>query len=309
MGIINIPKKPEKRGITMKVLLIYNPNSGNRTFKNYLDIILDRFQAKGYLVTLWRVAECCDLPALFQKIDRTEYERVLIAGGDGTIHQVVNSLLDNGFDLPIGIYPAGTANDFAHNFDLPAGVEEMTELYTGERFVYSDVGMANGEYFINVASLGCLTDVSQKTDPRVKNSFGIFSYYLKGLEEFQKIRTIRVRVKSEEYLFDDEIYFMLVMNGKSAGGFKKVSPQSEISDGLLEVIIFKKCPVLELMNVLTKILKGQHTKNPNVLYFRTAKLTVECEDETGTDLDGEQGVPFPLEIEVVPKRLKILRQG
>jgi diacylglycerol kinase family enzyme len=61
------------------------------------------------------------------------------------------------------------------------------------------------------------------------------------------------------------------------------------------------------MNVLTKILKGQHTKNPNVLYFRTAKLTVECEDETGTDLDGELGVPFPLEIEVVPKRLKILR--
>jgi diacylglycerol kinase family enzyme len=100
---------------------------------------------------------------------------------------------------------------------------------------------------------------------------------------------------------------MLVMNGKSAGGFKKVSPHSVIDDGLLDVILFKKCPVLELMNVLTKILRGEHTKNPNVIYFQSEKLTVECEDETGTDLDGEQGVPFPLEIEVVPKRLKILR--
>ena len=292
----------------MKVLLIYNPNSGNRTFKNYLDTILEKFQEKGQLVTLWRINDCCDLPVLFQQIDRTEYKKVLIAGGDGTIHQVVNTLLANGFDLPIGVYPGGTANDFAHNFDLPSDIEAMTEIYTRGGFSYSDVGMANGEYFINVASLGCLTDVSQKTDPKAKTSFGIFSYYLKGLEEFQKLRTIKVRVKSEEYVFEDEIYFMLVMNGKSAGGFKKVSPQSEISDGLLEVIIFKKCPVLELMNVLAKILRGEHTKNPNVRYFRTAKLTVECEDETGTDLDGEHGVPFPLEIEVVPKRLKILRQ-
>lgn len=293
----------------MKVLLIYNPNSGNRTFKNYLDIILEKFQEKGYVVTLWRITECCELPSLFQKIDRTEYKKVLIAGGDGTIHQVVNSLLTYGFDLPIGIYPAGTANDFAHNFDSPATVEDLTEIYTGDHFMYSDIGMANGEYFINVASLGCLTDISQRTDPKVKTSFGIFSYYLKGLEEFQKIRTIRVRVISEgEKTFDDEIYFMLVMNGKSAGGFKKVSPHSQINDGLLDVIIFKKCPVLELMNVLAKILRGEHTKNPNVLYFRSAKLTVECDDETGTDLDGERGVPFPLEIEVVPKKLKILHQ-
>ena len=292
----------------MKVLLIYNPNSGNRTFKNYLDIIPEKFQEKDQLVTLWRINDCCDLPALFRQIDRTEYDKVLIAGGDGTIHQVVNFLMANGFNLPIGIYPAGTANDFAYNFDLPSDIEAMTEIYTGSSCLYSDVGMANGEYFINVASLGCLTDVSQKTDPKVKTSFGIFSYYLKGLEEFQKLKTIKVRVKSEDYIFEDEIYFMLVMNGKSAGGFKKVSPQSEISDGMLEVIIFKKCPVLELMNVLTKILRGEHTKKRNVLYFRTSKLTVECEDETGTDLDGERGVSFPLEIEVVPKRLKILCQ-
>lgn len=291
----------------MKALLIYNPNSGNRMFRNYLDNIIEKFQEKGYLVTTYRINNCRDLSGFFDGVGKTEYKKVLIAGGDGTIHHVVNGLLNHGIDIPVGIYPAGTANDFAHNFDLPADIERMTDLYTGDRFVYSDVGMANGEYFINVASLGCLTDVSQKTDPKVKNSFGIFSYYLKGIEEFQKIRTIRVKVLSGDFLFDDEIYFMLVMNGKSAGGFKKVSPHSIIDDGLLDVVIFKKCPVLDLMNVLTKILRGEHTKSHHVIYFRTAKLTVECEDKTGTDLDGERGVPFPLEIEAVPKRLKILR--
>jgi len=291
----------------MKVLLIYNPNSGNRSFRNHLDGVIEKFQEKGYLVTPWRINDCCDLPCLFDKIDRTEYKKVLIAGGDGTIHQVVNALLNNGFDLPIGIYPAGTANDFFNNFNLPAGAEELTEIYTKDHYAYSDVGMANGEYFINVASFGCLTDVSQKTDPKIKTNLGVFSYYLKGIEEFQKLRTIRVRVESKDFAYEDEIYFMLIMNGKSAGGFKKISPGSDVCDGLLDVFIFMKCPVLEFVNLLTKILRGEHTKSPSVYYFRTDKLTVVCEEETGTDLDGEKGVSFPLEIGIVPKRLKILQ--
>lgn len=291
----------------MRVLLIYNPNSGNRMFRSNLDNIIEKFQEKGYLVTVYRINDCRDLSGLFDGIEAAEYNKILIAGGDGTIHHVVNAILNHGMDIPVGIYPAGTANDFAHNFKLPADIEKMTEIYTEDRYTLSDVGKANGEYFINVASLGCLTDVSQKTDPKVKNSFGIFSYYLKGIEEFQKIKAITVRVSSGDFYFEDEIYFMLVMNGKSAGGFKRVSPHSIIDDGLLDVVIFRKCPVLDLMNVLTKILRGEHTKSPHVIYFRTAKLTVECEDKTGTDLDGERGVPFPLEIEVIPARLKVLR--
>lgn len=296
-----------KDGAAMKVLLIYNPNSGNRTFRNHLDDIIEKFQGKGYLITPWRINDCCDLPSLFEKIGRSEYEKVLIAGGDGTIHQVVNALIDYGFEMPIGIYPAGTANDFIHNFNLPSSVEELTEIYTRDNYSLSDVGMANGEYFINVASFGCLTDIGQRTDPKAKTNLGVFSYYLKGIEEFQKLRTIKVRVESEGFSYEDEIYFMLIMNGRSAGGFKKISPMSEVDDGLLDVFIFMKCPVLEFVNLLTKILKGEHTKSPNVYYFRTAKLTVDCGEETGTDLDGEMGVSFPLTIEVVPKRLMILQ--
>jgi len=121
----------------MKILLIYNPNAGNHSFKNNLDSILEKFQEKGYLVTPFRLGKGIALDGLFQKIEPKEYKKVLIAGGDGTINQVLNAMFHAGIDLPIGIYPAGTANDFAQNFNLPASVDEITDIYTRENYYYN----------------------------------------------------------------------------------------------------------------------------------------------------------------------------
>ena len=289
----------------MKILLIYNPFSGNRTFSNHLDAILEKLQAKGHLVTIYRISENCSLQDLLEKGNLEEYQKMLIAGGDGTVHQVINTLVKNDLDIPIGIYPVGTANDFAQNFNLPESIEDITEIFTRENYTYCDLPKINDSYFINVASLGFLTDISQKTDQHIKNNLGILSYYIKGLGELKKSRTVHVKVRGGENRFDGEIYFMLVMNGRSAGGLRKLAPLAMINDGLLDVYIFKKCPMLELVNLGGKILKGEHAHSQHIIYFQATKLTVECEEEITTDLDGEKGVEFPLEIEIKPNRLKI----
>lgn len=289
----------------MKILLIYNPNAGNHVFKNNLDLIIERFQAKGYLVSPFRLGNGIDLNELFQRINPEQYKKILIAGGDGTINQVLNAMLDNGINLPIGIYPAGTANDFAQNFNLPASVDEITEIYTRDNYTYADIGRINERYFINVASLGCLVDVSQRTDTKIKSSFGIFSYYLKGIEEFQKLKPVRVRIESDHFVFDDEAYFMIIMNGKSAGGFKKIAPLSVYNDGLLDIYIFKKCPLIDLMSLVAKTLKGEHASSPHVVYFQSSMLTVKCDVNIGTDIDGEKGTGFPLDVQVLSSQLRI----
>ncbi len=156
----------------MKILLIYNPNAGNHVFKNNLDSIIEKFQVKGYLVSPFRFGQGIDLNELFQRINSEDYKKVLIAGGDGTINQVLNAMLSNGINLPIGIYPAGTANDFAQNFSLTTSVDEITDIYIRENYTYADIGKINDRYFINVASLGCLVDLSQRTDSKIKSSFG-----------------------------------------------------------------------------------------------------------------------------------------
>ncbi len=290
----------------MKALLIYNPVSGNRTFKNNLDYVIAEFQKKDFLVTPYRIMGIESLERMISGLSKNDYNRILIAGGDGTIHQVVNSLIRNDIDAPLGIFPVGTANDYAQYFSLPKTIEEMTKNALGNDYIYSDVGSVNNRYFINVASLGVLIDISQKTDTRAKSSLGVLAYYIKGLEELPNMKPFRITLKSDQMNFSGEIFFMLIMNGKSAGGFKKIAPLSSINDGLLDVYIFKKCPLYELMPLLIKVFNGEHLHSTYVSFFQTEKLSVFSQDNVGTDLDGEKGPCFPLHIQNVQNKLRIL---
>jgi diacylglycerol kinase family enzyme len=101
------------------------------------------------------------------------------------------------------------------------------------------------------------------------------------------------------------MYFMLVMNGKSAGGFKRIGAHAEINDGFLDVILFREMPVTELPGLLVNFIQGQHTENKNVLYFKTKWMRVESDSKIGTDIDGEKGDDFPLEIQCLQKKIKI----
>ncbi|PKM84398.1 MAG: hypothetical protein CVU86_07440 [Firmicutes bacterium HGW-Firmicutes-11] len=288
-----------------KVLLIYNPNSGNGLFKNNLDRILEMFQNRRMLVIPVRTDDPGFLDTVFREIQRYQFSKIIAAGGDGTINVVVNAMLNNGIDLPLAIFPAGTANDFAYYFDIPHDIEGMVEIALGENYTWTDVGKINDRYFVNVAAMGFLVDVSQKTDPEMKNTLGVMSYYIKGLSEVPKLQPIPVKIESAEHTAMERMYFMLVMNGKSAGGFKRIGAHAEINDGLLDVILFREMPVTELPGLLFNFIQGQHTENKNVLYFKTDRMRVESDSKIGTDIDGEKGDDFPLEIQCLKKKIQI----
>lgn len=288
-----------------KVLLIYNPNAGSGMFKSNLDLIMQRFQENGKLVIAIRGAGPALLDQVFTNVEEEGIEKVIAAGGDGTINQVVNAMMRNQVDLPLAIFPAGTANDFAYYFDLPHDIEGMIDIALREKYTYADVGKANDKYFVNVAAMGFLVDVSQKTDPNIKNTLGVISYYLKGVTEIPNLRPIRVKIKSREFTAEEKIYFMLVMNGRSAGGFKRIAPAAEVNDGLLDVLIFREIPIMDLPPLLFSVLSGQHTENKHVAAFRTKELHIETDQAVGTDVDGEKGPDFPLEIQALPRRLRI----
>lgn len=288
-----------------KVLLFYNPNAGNGLFKNNLDLIIEKFQKRKMCVIPVRADRKGLLNEVMKEIKPGEFRKVIAAGGDGTINIVVNAMIQNNIDLPIAIFPSGTANDFAYYFDIPHDIESMVKVALEEHYTYADIGRVNAKYFVNVAAMGFLVDVSQKTDPNIKNTLGVISYYLKGVTEIPNLRPIPVKITSEEYTSEDRIYFMLVMNGRSAGGFKRIAPLAEVNDGLLDVMLFKEMPILELAPLLFNVMTGQHHENKNVEFFQTKRLLVESEQQVGTDIDGEKGAEFPLDIEVLPRKFRI----
>ena len=288
-----------------KVLLYYNAYSGNGMFKNYLDHIIERCQAKGFQVTAVRAEKGTQIDKTLESIDENEYNRIIACGGDGTLNICVNSMLRHDIHLPLGILPAGTANDFAYYFELPSDINAALEIAIGEKTTKADVGMVNNKYFINVAALGAMVDVSQKTDPYVKNAIGPLAYYLRAAAELNQVHPIKVRLTTPEEVMDEEIYFMTVCNGESAGGFRKLSPHSMMNDGKLDVIAFRKMPILEFGPVLMEVIAGRHPDNKYVIYFQTPSLTIESDEDIPTDIDGEHGEKLPLNFSVLKQRLDL----
>ncbi|MBQ9014764.1 MAG: YegS/Rv2252/BmrU family lipid kinase [Firmicutes bacterium] len=295
----------EKLQRRKKILLYYNAYSGSGVFRNNLDHIIDRCQRQGYQVVPVRAARGVVINRVFETLRQEEYSRILVAGGDGTMNMCVNAMVRHDIHLPIGLLPAGTANDFAYYFELPSDLELQLDVALGNKTTKADVGKVNNKCFINVCAMGALVDVSQKTDPNLKNALGSLAYYLKALTELPQVHPIGVKLTTPEKVYDEEIYFMVVMNGESAGGFRKLSPLSSMDDGKLDVIAFRKMPVMEFGPLLFEVVNGKHPENKNVLCFQTEELTIESEEHMDTDIDGEHGEELPLHFSMLRRRLDV----
>lgn len=296
-----------------KIILAYNPKSGSGLFLQHLDYIIQRCQEAGYQLIPVRASGDFSVEDALEEIklnDREhEYRQLIAAGGDGTINICVNAMIKHNINLPLAIFPAGTANDFAHYFNISDDIEEMVDIALGENTIPADIGKVNDKHFINVAAIGPVVDVSQKTDPTLKNTLGIFAYYLKGLSEIHTLNPKKVVITTPEGVYKEKMYFMVVMNGTSAGGFKNISPDSEINDGKLDVVLFRSMTIFEMPSVFVKLLHGKHSKSNKVLHFQTSSLKIESAEDLPTDIDGEHGEKFPLNFSLLPGRLKVFTKN
>lgn len=290
-----------------KVKFIYNPNSGERKISQELDKIIEIYQQYNYTVVPFRLCKNIPIKDAFFDIE-LDYDHILISGGDGTVDLIVNTMKELDINIPIGILPCGTANDFAKAVNLSFNPKEAIERIVNSNPKKIDIGKINDKYFINVASAGMFTDVSQKINPEFKNSMGKVSYYLKGIEEALYMRKFSIKVESDEVEYDGDMYLMLIFNGKTAGNIN-LAYKAEVDDGLLDVIIVKDVLFPNMFPLLISILKGEHLEGYNeneILYFKTNKLKIDCKDKLNTDIDGEKGPDFPLEIECVKDGIELL---
>lgn len=280
-----------------KVRLIYNPVAGDARFKNRLDTLIKNFQKEGYKVSPYRLMGSNDMPNALSHMDHN-YSAIAISGGDGTINNVINEMKKNNIDLPVGIFPFGTSNDFAAHMGIPKNIPKCCEIVARGSIKKVDVGKVNGIYFVNVCSAGLLTEVAYKTDVALKNTLGKIAYYIKGFEEIPKFRSIPMEMEYDNKVIKDNFYLFLVLNGSSAGGFTKIAPYASVRDGLLDVVAIKESNISNILNLLIKVLKGDHVGDPNLYHFQTDKLNILCNQSLESDIDGERGPRLPLSIEV-----------
>ena len=287
-----------------KVRFIYNPFSGEGSILNKIDKIIEIHEERDYQIVPFRISKNKGIKEALEIVDES-YSYILIAGGDGTVDVLLNAMKEKGLNLPIGILPVGTANDFGKFINMPQDIEEACKQILSSKPVKVDIGKVNDRYFINVASTGLFTDVSQKTDVALKNAVGKLAYYIKGIEELPNFRKLKIKLKSKEVNYDGEMYLMLIFNGQTAGNFK-LATRSSAMDGLLDVIVIKAVQIFEILPLFIKVLKGEHLDSNKVIYFKTDDLYIECEEGIVTDIDGERGPDLPLHIECIKDAIEVL---
>lgn len=288
-----------------KIRLIYNPRSGDRSFKSKIDEVVEEFQKEGYQIVPHKTLGVDDVEYGVKLTAEDNYKGIAVAGGDGTINRVVNAMIKNNIRLPIGIFPWGTANDLAAYFNIPRNIKKCCRNIINGKVKPIDLGKINDRYFVNVAAGGLLTDVSQKIDTNLKNTLGKMAYYLKGIEQIPNFRPIPVKLVTGESIMEDSIYLFMAFNGCSAGGFNLLARDSKIDDGKLDLIAIKACNIVELLPLFIKILKGEHLSDSNVIYMRTGKIDIVCDYNVETDIDGEAGPTFPVNLSVIPEAINI----
>lgn len=289
-----------------KVALFYNPVAGGGKFKYKLDTVIHHLQAAGLQVIPWRINNNTQLIEQAGKINPAEFHTIVAAGGDGTIHGVVNAMLEHDLRIPLSIFPVGTSNDLARQMQIPAKVNEYCQIITRGKLIDIDLGIVNGEYFVNVAAAGFLTDTAHEVNYNLKNVLGKAAYYLKVVEKLPQLKPLRLHLQVDNKVYDMEVLLFLVLNGSSVAGFKELLPSGTISDGTLDFLAFKPIPPLgRLERLIYNYTRGQLLTDENVFYCRGKKFSLSLAPAVTTDLDGEAGPELPWEITVCPHALQL----
>ncbi|MBM7555433.1 YegS/Rv2252/BmrU family lipid kinase [Halanaerobacter jeridensis] len=291
-----------------KLKLIYNPMAGNKEFPKKLDQCIEKLQTANYQVSIFRSAKPGDLKMGLKDVT-SEYDAVVVAGGDGSINEIINALLEEELNIPLGIIPAGTANDFARQLNIPQQIESAVDVILDNKIQRVDIGQVNGQYFVNVCAAGLLANVSHQIDINLKNTLGKLGYYIKGIEQLPKFKNIPLKIETSQKVIEEEFYLFLILNGKSAGGFEQLAPQAQVDDGVFDFLGIKACPLPQIATLFVKMLQGKHLDDQNLIHLRDDSFQIETTDDKlddyHSDLDGEKGPAFPLDISLIPKHLKV----
>lgn len=271
------------------MLFIYNPRAGKAQIKNNLLDIIDIFVKAGYEVTAYPTQYAGDAVRAVKE-RRKGYDLVVCSGGDGTLDEVVNGMMQSEEKLPIGYVPAGSTNDFAASLGIPRRMKKAAEAAVwGENFV-CDIGLFNEDSFVYIAAFGIFTNVSYETKQDVKNILGHTAYLIEGVKSLSSIKSYHLKVKYDDVCLEDEFLFGMITNSNSVGGFKGITGKNvELNDGLFEVMLIRKpTNPLELNNIVAALLDRKiHAEA--IYCFKTSQITIESDKPLAWTLDGEFG--------------------
>lgn len=256
--------------------------------------------------------------------DLSDYERCIVAGGDGTLRQVVQHLMENHIKIPIGIIPVGTGNILARNLGISLDVEHSAATALNGEVREIDIGKAKIPnepplFFTGIAGLGLDAKIMEKTDAKLKRRIGWVAYIEGG------IRALPARFQKFDITVDGaeprkvKVLTLIIANTGTLPGHVELIPDARVDDGNLDVAVIGPRWIWNWIDVLGRITWQNRFVRPLVLgrrimdatadlksleYLRGKKIKVESETECTLQVDGDPIKPVKqVSFEVIPKAL------
>ena len=271
-----------------KVLLIVNPAAGKMQAKSAMLDVLSKLNELGAEVTVL-TTESRGQATEYAREYASRFSRIICCGGDGTLNEVVNGLLETDASVRLGYIPAGSTNDFASGLGLSKDLVKSAEAAYSGNVRKLDIGSFNGRKFVYVASFGLFSAASYSASQSIKNILGHTAYVLKGAEELARIQEYTVKVNVDGETIEGPFIHGSICNAMSIGGILKVDPSMvDLSDGKFEIMLVKPLKKPDSLARLINVVRT-HKPDPEVMEFRHGShITVEFEEPQPWSLDGER---------------------
>ncbi len=262
-------------------------------------------------VVWWESPNRAACEALVHRAVEAGAEQVAAAGGDGTIHSVVNAIQATGADMRLGVLPLGTGNDLANTLAIPPDPDAAFDvLMAGQERVIDLFRMETADqvrYGINAAAGGFSGQVDEALTSEVKATWGPLAYLLGAaqvlpdLEEYETYITFDAAPRQCLQALN-----IVVANGRTAAGGRPVAPVANPCDGLLDVVVVKGGTVPELAEVGARLVAGNYLDSPLVVHRRVRQVAVTSDPVMWFNVDGELITKDPVTIRVLPQGQRVV---
>ncbi|WP_100614872.1 diacylglycerol/lipid kinase family protein [Confluentibacter citreus] len=285
----------------IKLLLVINPISGGSEKEDITKDIQHIVLNQHATLETYKTTGENDEKHIKDIVEKKSIDRILVAGGDGTIQLVAKAVLE--LDIPLGIIPAGSANGLASNFNLPDSLEDQVKIVLGDEFINMDVISVNNHLCLHIADIGInALLIKNYENSSLRGKLGYALQTIPTLVESDLPYRFSIEINGEE--LQKAGIMVAIANANQFGTGAVINPEGKMNDGIFEVLLFKKMDVFDILNTLSET----SVRDPAfVESFATKKVTIHCKKKIPLQVDGE----FIGEVEtivatILPSKIKIM---
>lgn len=247
------------------------------------------------------------------------YDMVIAAGGDGTVHEVINGLMQiEPEKRPVlGIIPLGSGNDFAHILDLPTeAAQAFIACFKGQPHALDLASVKSDddrlEYFNNTIGIGFDAAVNSRTR-KIKLIHGFLMYLVATLQTiFFNFKPMDLQVETDEGSWNESVIMLTIGNGPREGGGFNVTPDAKTDDGILNYAAIRKISRLMMLRLLPEVMNGTHTRFKQVRMGTCRSMSITSKQPLYAHCDGEIFTSFGMDvrklmINVIPDAIQFMK--